>query len=77
MRDYQIQSSYRNIDKLKQIYLYACSKDVEVIKPGNVNIDYSHIDTSAYDFLRSAHDSCRSLFKKNLPVFFPKHITYF
>ena len=56
MRDYQIQSSYRNIDKLKQIYLYACSKDVEVIKPGNVNIDYSHLDTSAYDFLRSAHD---------------------
>ena len=68
MRDYQIQSSYRNIDKLKQIYLYACSKDVEVIKPGNVNIDYSHIDTSAYDFLRSAHDSCRSLFKKNFTL---------
>ena len=68
MRDYQIQSSYRNLDKLKNCYLYACSKDVEVTKPGNVNIDYPHSDTTAYDFLRSAHDSCDSLFKKDLSL---------
>jgi len=68
MKDYQIQCTYRDIDKLKDIYLYACSKDVEVIKPGNVNIDYPHSDTTAYDFLRSAHDSCRSLFKRDLSL---------
>ena len=68
MRDYQIQSSYRNIEKLKSIYIYACSKDVEVIKPGNVNIDYPHSDTTAYDFLRSAHDSCKSLFKQDFSL---------
>ena len=68
MRDYQIQYSYRNVDKLKDIYLYACSKDVEVIKPGNVNIDYPHSDTTAYNFLRSAHDSCRSLFRQDLSL---------
>ena len=68
MKDYQIQCTYRDIDKLKDIYLYACSKDVEVIKPGNVNIDYPHSDTTAYDFLRSAHDSCKSLFKRDLSL---------
>ena len=68
MRDYQIQYSYRNVDKLKDIYLYSCSKDVEVIKPGNVNIDYPHSDTTAYNFLRSAHDSCRSLFRQDLSL---------
>ena len=68
MKDYQIQHSYRNVDKLKDIYLYACSKDVEVIKPGNVNIDYPHSDTTAYNFLRSAHDSCRSLFRQDLSL---------
>ena len=68
MKDYQIQHSYRNVDKLKDIYLYACSKDVEVIKPGNVNVDYPHSDTTAYNFLRSAHDSCRSLFRQDLSL---------
>ena len=68
MRDYQIQHSYRDVDTLKDIYLYACSKDVEVIKPGNVNIDYPHSDTTAYNFLRSAHDSCRSLFRQDLSL---------
>ena len=68
MRDYQIQHSYRDVDTLKDIYLYACSKDVEVIKPGNVNIDYPHSDTTAYNFLRSAHDSCRSLFTQDLSL---------
>ena len=66
--EYLIMRSDREVEIIQKAYLYACSKDVEVIKPGNVNIDYPHDDTSAHDFLRSAHDSTKFLFDKYLSL---------
>ena len=63
---YDIKSLDSDFDKLKSSYLYACSKDIEVIKPGNVYIDSPHKDTSSLDYLRSAHDSSKILFNKDL-----------
>ena len=66
--EYLITHSDREVEIIQKAYLYACAKDVEVIKPGNVNIDYPHDDTSAHDFLRSAHDSTKFLFDKYLSL---------
>ena len=47
---------------LRDSYLYACHKDIEVIKPGNVNINSPHKDTSASDYLISSINSGSELF---------------
>ena len=47
---------------LKDAYLYACKKDIELIKPGNVNIHSPHQDTNAQDYLDSSTLSSEELF---------------
>ena len=38
-----------NLDNLQIAYLFACRKDIELIKPGNVNIKSPHPDTMRED----------------------------
>ena len=52
-----------NLDNLKNAYLFACRKDIELIKPGNVNIKSPHSDTNAEDYLESSLLSSKELFK--------------
>ena len=47
---------------IRDAYLYACHKDVEAIKPGNVNINSPHHDTTASDYLISSINSGSELF---------------
>ena len=47
---------------LRDAYLYACHKDIEVIKPGNVSINSPHHDTTASDYLISSINSGSQLF---------------
>ena len=59
---------YLNLNKdfkesiLRDSYLYACHKDVEVTKPGNVSINSPHHDTTASDYLISSINSGSELF---------------
>ena len=39
--------------KIENSYLHACNLDINCIKPGNVNIHTSHIDTTSEDFITS------------------------
>ena len=52
-----------NLDNLRIAYLFACRKDIELIKPGNVNIKSPHSDTKAEDYLESSLLSSKELFK--------------
>jgi len=52
-----------NLDNLKIAYLFACRKDIELIKPGNVNTKSPHSDTKAEDYLKSSLLSSKELFK--------------
>ena len=52
-----------NLDNLQNAYLFACRKDIELIKPGNVNIKSPHSDTNAEDYLESSLLSSKELFK--------------
>jgi triphosphoribosyl-dephospho-CoA synthase len=52
-----------NLDNLQNAYLFACRKDIELIKPGNVNIKSPHSDTNAEDYLKSSLLSSKELFK--------------
>jgi len=52
-----------NLDNLRIAYLFACRKDIEIIKPGNVNIKSPHLDTKAEDYLESSLLSSKELFK--------------
>ena len=52
-----------NLDNLQIAYLFACRKDIELIKPGNVNIKSPHPDTKAEDYLESSLLSSKELFK--------------
>ena len=52
-----------NLDNLQNAYLFACKKDIELIKPGNVNIKSPHSDTNAEDYLESSLLSSKELFK--------------
>ena len=47
---------------IRDAYLYACHKDIEAIKPGNVNINSPHHDTTASDYLISSINSGSELF---------------
>ena len=51
---------------LKDAYLFACMKDIEVIKPGNVYINAPHEDTDSDDYLKSSEHSCKHLFLEDL-----------
>ena len=54
----------KNFDEslIRDAYLYACHKDIEAIKPGNVNINSPHHDTTASDYLISSINSGSELF---------------
>ena len=36
---------------IQSAYLFSCHKDIELIKPGNVNIISPHKDTNAKDYI--------------------------
>jgi triphosphoribosyl-dephospho-CoA synthase len=60
-----IDKDKHSLDDLKSAYLFSCKKDIELIKPGNVNLLSSHKDTKAQDYLDSAILSSRELFNQN------------
>ena len=60
-----IDKDKHSIDDLKTAYLFSCKKDIELIKPGNVNLLSSHKDTKAQDYLDSAILSSKELFNQN------------
>ena len=60
-----IDKDKHSLDDLKSAYLFSCKKDIELIKPGNVNLFSSHKDTKAQDYLDSAILSSKELFNQN------------
>ena len=60
-----IDKDKHSLDDLKSAYLFSCKKDIELIKPGNVNLLSSHKDTNAQDYLDSAILSSKELFNQN------------
>ena len=60
-----IDKDKHSLDDLKSAYLFSCKKDIERIKPGNVNLLSSHKDTKAQDYLDSAILSSKELFNQN------------
>lgn len=60
-----IDKNKHSLDDLKSAYLFSCKKDIELIKPGNVNLLSSHKDTKAQDYLDSAILSSKELFNQN------------
>jgi triphosphoribosyl-dephospho-CoA synthase len=60
-----IDKDKQSLDDLKSAYLFSCKKDIELIKPGNVNLLSSHKDTKAQDYLDSAILSSKELFNQN------------
>ena len=60
---YSLDREIYTLTKLKEAYLYACKKDVELIKPGNVSINSPHLDTNAQDYLDSSILSAKELFQ--------------
>ena len=53
---------------LKEAYSFACKKDVEIIKPGNVYISSPHKDTNSDDYLNSYEHSSKHLFLKEISL---------
>ena len=51
---------------IQSAYLYSCHKDIELIKPGNVNIISSHKDTNAKDYIDSSILSSKMLFQEKI-----------
>ncbi len=49
---------------IQSAYLFSCHKDIELIKPGNVNIISSHKDTNAKDYIDSSILSSKMLFQE-------------
>jgi len=52
----------KKLNLLKDAYLFACKKDIEVLKPGNVSLESPHHDTSAQDYIESSIYSSHHLF---------------
>jgi len=52
----------KKLNLLKNAYLFACKKDIEVLKPGNVSLESPHHDTSAHDYIKSSINSSHHLF---------------
>ena len=62
--NYFLEKEKYTLDNLKDAYLYACKKDIELVKPGNVNLNSPHSDTTAQDYLNSATQSSKELFRE-------------
>ena len=62
--NYFLEKEKYTLDNLKDAYLYACKKDIELVKPGNVNLNSPHSDTTAQDYLNSATLSSKELFRE-------------
>ena len=60
---YSLDREIYTLTKLKEAYLYACKKDIELIKPGNVSINSPHSDANAQDYLDSSILSAKELFQ--------------
>lgn len=63
--NFYIDKDKYSLDDLKAAYLFSCKKDIELIKPGNVNLLSPHKDTKAQDYLDSATLSSKELFNQN------------
>ena len=63
--NFSIDKDKHSLDDLKAAYLFSCKKDIELIKPGNVNLLSPHKDTKAQDYLDSATLSSKELFNQN------------
>ena len=57
-----------NTASIRNNYLFSCYKDVELIKPGNVNEISPHKDMNADHFKRSAELSVNSICNENLSL---------
>ena len=66
--DYMPLKEELDISLLKDSYLFACHKDIEIIKPGNVNINSAHLDTNAEDYIVSSINSSNKLFKEDFSL---------
>ena len=55
----------KELKLLKDAYFFACKKDIEVLKPGNVSLKSPHHDTSAHDYIESSIYSSHHLFNIN------------
>ena len=53
---------------IQSAYLFSCHKDIELIKPGNVNIISPHKDTNARDYIESSVLSSKILFQEKLTL---------
>ena len=62
--NYFLEKEKYTLDNLKDAYLYACKKYIELVKPGNVNLNSPHSDTTAQDYLNSATQSSKELFRE-------------
>ena len=56
------------LKSLMDNYIYACTKDVELIKPGNVRKGSPHKDTTAEDYITSAISSSSTLCSNELTL---------
>ena len=56
------------ISDVKDAYIYSCKKDIEAIKPGNVNLISPDNDTTADDYIRSCILSSEKLFILDLSL---------
>ena len=63
--NFSIDKDKHSLDDLKAAYLFSCKKDIELIKPGNVNLLSPHKDTKAQDYLDSATLSSKESFNQN------------
>ena len=53
---------------IQSAYLFSCHKDIELIKPGNVNIISPHKDTNARDYIESSVLSSKILFQEKITI---------
>ena len=65
---YILSNTRSKISDLREAYLFACRKDIEAIKPGNVNINSPHKDMNAEDFITSSISSSIKMFEHNISL---------
>ncbi|MBH44473.1 MAG: hypothetical protein CMD88_03360 [Gammaproteobacteria bacterium] len=65
---YPILGSINIKQLIKESYLYACRKDIEAIKPGNVSLSSPHTDTNAENYIQSSLCTSDILIEDNLTL---------
>ena len=61
---YPLNQGQLTSEYLQAAYLFSCHKDIELIKPGNVNLVSPHKDTNAKDYIESSILSSKILFEE-------------